>query len=298
MTTVRPPAEPATPATSRRAAPVARGDWRDRYFNRLCVSVLVAFAAIWLLPLIWAAVTSIRPEGEIAAEPASWWSDNWTLEAYRAVLGAGNIYVWYLNSAITASLTAFFSVIVCSMAGFAIARVRYRGKRLAVGLILAGLLIPPQVLIVPMFEQFNALNLLNTYWAMIIPAVPTPIAVFVFASFFAGLPDELADSARVDGASWFRVYRQVFMPLCRPAASAVAIFTFVWSWNSFLWPLLVVTNPDVMTIPVGLATVQSAFGLQYAQIMASALLGALPLVVVFLFFQRRIVEGIANTGIK
>lgn len=283
---------------NRTTATVARGDWRDRYFDRFCGAVLVVFAAVWVLPLLWAFITSFRPEGEIATDPTSWWSDNWNIDAYRSVIGAGNIYVWYINSAVTATITAALSVIVCSMAGFAIARVRYRGKRIATGLILAGLLIPPQVLIVPMFEQFNTLNLLNTYWAMIIPAIPTPIAVFVFASFFAGLPNELADSARVDGASWFSVYLRVFMPLCRPAASAVAIFTFVWSWNHFLWPLLVVTNPDVMTIPVGLATVQSAFGIQYAQIMASALLGALPLIVVFLFFQRRIVEGIANTGIK
>lgn len=287
---------PSRPAST--PSVVTRGDWRDRYFNRVCLGVLLAFAAIWMLPLVWAMVTSFRPEGEIAAEPVSWWSDNWTLDAYRSVVEAGNIFVWYLNSAVTATLTAVFSVVVCSMAGFAIARVRYPAKRFATGLILAGLLIPPQVLIVPMFEQFNSLDLLNTYWAMIIPAIPTPIVVFVFAAFFAGLPSELADSARVDGASWFRVYLQVFMPLCRPAASAVAIFTFVWSWNSFLWPLLVVTNPDVMTIPVGLETVQSSFGIQYAQTMASALLGALPLVMVFLFFQRRIVEGIANTGIK
>jgi len=281
-----------------RATVVAEGDWRDRYFNRFCLSVLVVFAAVWLLPLIWAVVTSLRPEGEIATNPTSWWSDNWTLDAYRSVIASGTIHVWYLNSAVTAALSAALSVAVCSMAGFAIARIRYRGRRFVTALILCGLMIPPQVAILPMFEQFSALGLLNTYWALVLPALPTPVAVFVFVSFFRGLPDELAESARVDGASWLRVYWQVYLPLCRPAASAVAIFTFVWSWNHFLWPLLVMTSTDLMTIPVGLATVQSSFGIRYAQIMASAVLGALPLIVVFLFFQRRIVEGIANTGIK
>jgi multiple sugar transport system permease protein len=165
-------------------------------------------------------------------------------------------------------------------------------------LVLAGLLIPPQTLIMPQFQEFAGLHLLNTHWALILPSVPTSVAVFVFASFFSGLPGELADSARIDGAGWFRVYSRIFLPLCKPAASAVFIFTFVWSWNNFLWPLLTMTSAEVMTIPVGLNVVQDSYGIRYAQVMASAVLGALPLFAVFLVFQRRIVEGIANTGIK
>jgi multiple sugar transport system permease protein len=122
--------------------------------------------------------------------------------------------------------------------------------------------------------------------------------VFVFASFFDGLPKDLVESARLDGAGWFRIYSRIFMPLCKPAISAVTIFTFVWTWNQLLWPLLVLSSTKLMTIPVGLASVQSAYGIIYGQVMASAVLGALPLIVVFLLFQRRIVEGIANTGIK
>ena len=150
----------------------------------------------------------------------------------------------------------------------------------------------------PLFREFNSVHLLNSYWAVILPQVPTAIAVFVFKQFFDGIPRDLEDAARVDGASSWRVYRTIVMPLSRPAISAVAIFTFVWSWNSLLWPLLVLSNPDLMTIPVGLATVQGSYGIRYADVMASAILGALPLVVVFLLFQRRIVEGIAGTGLK
>jgi multiple sugar transport system permease protein len=133
---------------------------------------------------------------------------------------------------------------------------------------------------------------------VILPQIPTPIAVFVFKQFFDGIPHELEDAAVVDGASRFRIYWRIWMPLSRPAISAVAIFTFVWAWNFFLWPFIVLTGTRVMTIPVGLATVQSAYGIHYAQIMASAILGGLPLLVVFLLFQRRIVEGIAGTGLK
>jgi multiple sugar transport system permease protein len=273
-------------------------DWRARYFNWFCASVLVVFAAIWIIPLLWALDTSLKPDAVIAAQPTSWWSGSWTFHAYRELFNIGNIQTWYLNSFVIALLSAVFAVVACSMAGFAIARTQFRGRRVVYGLIAAGLLIPAQVLIVPMFKEFNYAGLLNTYWVQILPAVAVPIAVIIFASFFSGIPASLADAARVDGASWWHIYRRIYMPLSKPAISAVFIFTFVWKWNDFLWPLLTLTSTRTMTLPVGLSQVSSAFGIQYAEIMASAVLGALPLVVVFLLFQRQIVEGIATTGIK
>jgi multiple sugar transport system permease protein len=273
-------------------------DWRARYFNWFCLSVLLVFAAIWIIPLLWALDTSLKPDGVIAAHPTSWWSGSWTVHAYQELFNIGNIQVWYLNSFVISLLSAVLAVVACSMAGFAIARTRFRGRRVIYGLIAAGLLIPSQVLIVPQFQEFNAVHLLNTYWVQVLPAVAVPIAVIIFVSFFNGIPAELAEAAHVDGASWWRIYRTIYMPLSKPAISAVFIFTFVWKWNDFLWPLLTLTNTRTMTLPVGLSQVSSAFGIQYAEIMASAVLGALPLIVVFLLFQRRIVEGIATTGIK
>jgi multiple sugar transport system permease protein len=260
--------------------------------------VLLVFAAIWIIPLLWALDTSLKPDAIIAAHPTSWWSGTWTLHAYQTLFDLGNIQTWYLNSFVISLLSAVFAVVACSMAGFAIARTRFTGRRVIYGLIAAGLLIPPQVLIVPQFQEFNAAGLLNTYWVQVLPAVAVPIAVVIFVSFFSGIPAELAEAARVDGASWWKIYRTIYMPLSKPAISAVFIFTFVWKWNDFLWPLLTLTNPRIMTLPVGLSQVSSAFGIMYAELMASAVLGALPLIVVFLLFQRQIVEGIATTGIK
>ena len=273
-------------------------DWRVRYFNWFCMSVLVVFGAIWVIPLLFALDTSLKPDGAIALDPTTWWSSSWTLAAYKQVTSFTDIGSWYLNSFIISALSAIFAVVTCSMAGFAIARTRFTGRRIIYGLIALGLLIPPQVLIVPMFDEFNFAHLLNTYWVQVLPAVAVPIAVFIFASFFNGIPDSLAESARVDGANWWHIYRRIYLPLTRPAISAVFIFTFVWKWNDFLWPLLSLTNPKTMTLPVGLSQVSSGFGILYAEQMASAVLGALPLIVVFLLFQRRIVEGIATTGIK
>jgi multiple sugar transport system permease protein len=273
-------------------------DWRARYFNWFCVSVLVVFAAIWLIPLLWALDTSLKPDAIIAAQPTNWWSSTWTLHAYQTLFNVGNIQTWYLNSFVIALLSAVFAVVACSMVGFAIARTRFAGRRIVYALIAAGLLIPPQVLIVPQFQEFNYAHLLNTYWVQVLPAVAVPIAVIIFVAFFTGIPASLAEAARVDGATWWHIYRRIYMPLSKPAISAVFIFMFTWKWNDFLWPLLTLTNPRIMTLPVGLSQVSSAFGIQYAEIMASAVLGALPLIVVFLLFQRQIVEGIATTGIK
>ena len=273
-------------------------DWRARYFNWFCGSVLVVFAAIWVIPLLWALDTSLKPDAVIAAQPTSWWSGSWTFHAYQELFNIGNIQTWYLNSFVIALLSAVFAVVACSMAAFAIARTQFRGRRIIYGLIAAGLLIPSQVLIVPQFNEFNFAHLLNTYWVQVLPAVAVPIAVIIFVAFFTGVPASLAEAARVDGASWWHIYRRIYMPLSKPAISAVFIFTFVWKWNDFLWPLLTLTNTRIMTLPVGLSQVSSAFGIQYAEIMASAVLGALPLIVVFLLFQRQIVEGIATTGIK
>jgi len=269
---------------------------RVKLFNRICAGVLIAFALLWLVPLAWALDTALKPNAETTK--TTWAIENPTLEAFTNTLQNTDILKWYGASFITSAMTALLTVLTASMAAYAISRMRFRYKNVVFWIVLAGIMIPGQVLIVPQFREFSTVNLLNTFWAVILPQVPTAIAVFIFKQFFDGLPKELEEAARIDGASRFRIYRQVVMPLTRPAVAAVAIFTFVFTWNNLLWPLLVLTNPDLMTIPVGLSTVQGAFGIRYADTMASAILGALPLIAVFLLFQRNIVEGIAGTGLK
>jgi multiple sugar transport system permease protein len=277
-------------------ATVTSIDRRVRLFNRVCVGVLVAFALIWLVPLAWALDTALKPNAETTRP--TWLIESPTLASFRTLLSQGDILNWYAASFITSAFTALLTVVTASMAAFALSRMRFRYRRMFFWFILIGIMIPNQVLIVPQFRELGSVSLLNTYWAVILPQIPTAIAVFIFKQFFDGLPRDLDEAARMDGAGFFRTYRQIVMPLTRPVVSAVAIFTFVWSWNNLLWPLLVLTNPKLMTIPVGLATVQGTYGIRYADTMASAILGAVPLVLVFLLFQRRIVEGIAGTGLK
>jgi multiple sugar transport system permease protein len=274
----------------------ALADRRLKLFNRVCAGVLIALALIWLVPIAWTIDTALKPNAETITP--TWLIENPTFASFTTLFQQGDILNWYAASFITSTLTAAFTVLVASMAAFALSRMRFRFRRLAFWFILAGIMVPQQVLVIAQFREFSAIHMLNTYWAVILPQIPTAIAVFIFKQFFDGIPRDLEDAARVDGAGFFRIYSRIVMPLSRPVIAAVAIFTFVFSWNNLLWPLLVLSNPKLMTIPVGLATVQGTYGIRYADTMASAILGALPLVLVYLFFQRRIVEGIAGTGLK
>ncbi|MEN3358722.1 MAG: multiple sugar transport system permease protein [Mycobacteriales bacterium] len=282
--------------TSTAGVTVAQLNWRASLFNRICVGVLIACALLWLVPLAWAADTSLKPNADTTR--TTWLIHNPTLGAFSDALRDTDMLKWYGASFITSALAAAFTVVTASLAAYALSRMRFRHKNLVFWFVLAGIMIPGQVLIVPQFREYGSVHLLNTFWAVFLPQVPTAVAVFVFKQFFDGLPKDLDEAARIDGASPLRIYRQVIMPLSRPAVAAVTIFIFVTTWNNLLWPLLVLTNPDLMTIPVGLATVQGAFGIRYADTMATAILGALPLIAVFLLFQRNIVEGIAGTGLK
>jgi multiple sugar transport system permease protein len=271
---------------------------RGKIASGLALGVLLVLAILWLVPLAWAVDTALKPESETIAIPVSWVSSNFNLDAFGQVLQAGNILRWYFNSTLTSVIITVLVVLLASLAAYSFSRVPFRGSGVLFWVVLAGIMIPPQVLIVPLFTEMDSFGFINTYQGIILPQIASPIAVFIFKQFFDGLPRELEDAALVDGASRFRIYWQIYLPLSRPAMAAVAIFTFVISWNYWLWPFIALTGTDMMTIPVGLATVQSAYGIHNAQIMASAVLGGLPLLIVFLFFQRQIVQGIAGTGLK
>ncbi len=281
--------------TAGRAAAAADG---ARLFNRLCAVCLTLFALLWLVPFVWALVTSLRSDGSITAHPMAPFAGGWSFHAYSYAWDNYPIGSWYVNSLVISTLAVVFTVTFASMAGFALARLRFPGRGAVTALVAAGLMLPTEALVLPQFVEYRQFHLLGTYWAVMLPSVAAPVSVFVFRAFFQGIPVELIEAARLDGASWWRIYSGVCMPICRPATSAVAILTFISSWNAFLWPLLVLSQTKAQTIPVGLASLISPSNIQYAEVMASSVLGFLPLVAVFLLFQRQISQGVATTGIK
>ena len=283
-----------------RKAPAGHDGERQRRTTGSVVALVVAvvLALIWLVPIAWAIATALKPDAETTAVPVSWTGSKETLAAFSKVFSSGSIWRWYFNSLLISTVVTALTVLLCSMAAFAFSRVRFKGREMAYFMLAAGLLVPFQALIVPLFQEISTFGLVDTYWGVILPQIAAPIAVLVFKRFFDGIPGDLAESARLDGASTWRIYWQIWMPLAKPAVAAVGIFTFVTSWNNFLWPFIATSARGLQTIPVGLATVQSSYGAQYAQVMALALLGALPLFVAFVIFQRQIVEGISSTGLK
>ncbi|UYQ66363.1 carbohydrate ABC transporter permease [Streptomyces peucetius] len=286
-------------ASARRTAAAETGGRRVRWTGGRIALLVVALvlAAAWLVPLAWAVATSLKPEAETTSTPLQWIGSRITLDAYTKVWESGDLTRWMMNSAFISLMTTALTVLTCAMAAYGFTRTDFRGRKVLYGLVLAGIMVPPQVLIAPLFTEMVQLGLVDTYWGVILPQVAVPAMVFILVKFFEGVPRELEEAAFVDGAGRWRVFWTIVMPLSRPVLAAVAIFTFISTWNNFLWPFLVTTDPAGMTLPVGLVNVQSSFGVRYAQIMASLVIAGLPLLIVFMLFQRQIVRGIAHTGL-
>ncbi|WP_102194493.1 carbohydrate ABC transporter permease [Microbacterium aurantiacum] len=260
-------------------------------------AVLALLAIGWLLPFLWAVATAFKTETDAASGDPGWiGASGPTIEAFTAILSQGNVYTWAFNSLWTSAAVTLITLAISALAAYAFSRLDFTGRKWLFVVIIASIVVPPQVLIIPLFYQMLMFNMIDTYWGLILPQVVAPAMVFILKRFFDAVPIELEEAARVDGASRFRIFWSIVLPLSRPILASVAIFVFIGAWNNFLWPFLVINDTTLMTLPVGLQTVISAYGVQYAQVMAQAVLAALPLIVVFIIFQKQIVKGVATSG--
>ncbi|MFK0152063.1 carbohydrate ABC transporter permease [Streptomyces sp. NPDC090493] len=257
----------------------------------------VAVSAVFVAPIAAALFTSFKSEAEAAEIPPHWLPKVWTGQAWKALWQTGNITNWFVNSLVVSILVTAVVVTVAALAGYGFARTEFRGRAALMGLVMTGLMISPAVLGVPLFTTVQQMGMVDTYWGMILPQCAPAAMVYILYKFFQGIPRELEEAAFIDGAGRWRIFFTVVVPLSRPSLAAVGIFTFIASWNNFLWPYMVTNNPDLMTMPNGIATVMNSYGIQWAQLMAGGLMAGLPLIVVFVFFQRQIVAGVAHTGL-
>lgn len=267
----------------------------------LFVVALSGFAFIWMIPVIWTFSTAFRPETAIHRDLANLLPMPFTMENWTFVLSASKVVRWFLNSLIVASSHTVLQLTLCSLAAYAFARIPFKGKGVVYPLVLAGLMVPGQATFIPVYLLFASLQLHNTYTALIVPGIASPFAVFLLTQFFKGIPRELEEAAYIDGASRWMIYRRVILPLSIPVLTTLAIFTFLGSWNDYLWPLVSATKDDVMTITVGLRNLSASWGFvnYFGRIMAASWVAAVPIVIFFLIFQRKIVAGIQLTsGIK
>ncbi|MET7688193.1 carbohydrate ABC transporter permease [Streptomyces sp. NPDC005483] len=257
----------------------------------------VAVSAVFVAPIAAALFTSLKSEAEAAEIPPHWLPKVWTVQAWKALWETGNITNWFINSLVVSVCVTSVVLTVSALAGYGFARTEFRGKNVLMGIVMSGLMISPAVLGVPLFTTVQQMGMVDTYWGMILPQCAPAAMVYILYKFFQGVPRELEEAAFIDGAGRWRVFFTIVVPLARPSLAAVGIFTFIASWNNFLWPYMVTNNPDLMTMPNGIATVMNSYGIQWAQLMAGGLMAGLPLIIVFVFFQRQIVAGVAHTGL-
>ena len=287
------------PAPHTAAAAAVRKPRKKITAGKAAVTAVAALLAVlWLVPFAWATVTAFKSETDAAAPKVSWIPPSgFTADAFVKVFQDGNIPLWTWNSLYTSAAITVITLVISALVAYALSRIDFRGKKILMTVIIASIIIPPPVLMIPLFYQMVAMRMIDTSWAVILPQVIHPAMVFVLKKFFDQIPRELEEAAVMDGASRMRIFTRIILPLSRPILAAVAIFVFISAWNNFLWPFISTNDGSILTLPVGLQTIKSAYGIQYAQNMASALLAALPLILVFLFFQRQIIKGVATTGL-
>ncbi|MEU9152285.1 carbohydrate ABC transporter permease [Streptomyces sp. NPDC048417] len=277
------------------AVPHRKSTWTP---SQIVLTLLgAAVSVVFLAPLAWGLFTSLKSETEAVEVPPHWLPEHWTGQAWRALFDTGNITDWFVNSLVVSVCVTSIVLFVSALAGYGFARTEFRGKGPLLALVMSGLMVSPAVLGVPLFTTVQQMGMVDTYWGMILPQCAPAAMVYILYKFFQGVPRELEEAAFIDGAGRWRVFFTIVLPLSRPSLAAVGIFTFIASWNNFLWPYMVTNNPDLMTMPNGIATVMNSYGIQWAQLMAGGLMAGLPLIVVFVFFQRQIVAGVAHTGL-
>lgn len=273
---------------------------RDSFTIKTCIYLfLVAGALTMALPYVWMLITSIKPLSEIQSYPPSFLVKNPTIEPYKDLFKMVPMARYLFNSLFVAGSITLFNVFATSLAGYAFAKHRFWGRDKLFFVFLASLMVPWQVNIIPGFVIVKNLGWLNTYKGLIIPSAAwCAFGIFLNRQFIYSIPNDFIDAAKIDGCSEFMVYRKVILPLIKPVLGTLAIFTFLQQWNNFVWPLVITNTSEMRTIPLALAVLTGQFGANFGMVMAGAVVSTLPMLVVYLVFQKYLIKGIALTGLK
>ena len=275
---------------------------RKRKISPIEQIVVHAVLFIWLLisviPFIWMVSTSFKGPGEIFVFPPKWIPRAPTFQNYIDLFQEVNFGRPFLNSVIVSLSTTFLSVLIATMAGYGFAKFNFKNKNVLFLVILGTIMVPGQITMIPVFLLLTQFNLLNTYWGLILPAIANAFNIFFMRQFISGIPDELIEAAKMDGAHEGWIFFKVILPLSKPAMAAITIFTFTGSWNNFLWPLIIATDESMYTLPVAVSVLGGQYTENIAMQMAGSVIVILPLIVVFLFTQKYFIKGITFTGLK
>ena len=287
------PARPALPpivpgAGGRRA----RGAWWVYLLLTLGILLMVG-------PFLWMLLGSLKPQAEFLVNPPTFLPKAPTTDNYERLFSQLDFPRFFFNSSLIALVVTVGNILFCPMLGYALAKLNWRGKRLIMGVVLATLMVPAGITLIPNFILMRNLGLVNTYPGLILPFLVGPFGVFLTRQFMYSIPDELLEAARIDGAHEWRIFWQVVMPITVPVLATLGILTFLGSWNSFIYPLVMAQEPAMYTLPVALATFATGqYQADHGMLMAGSVVLVLPVLIIFVLFQRWITEGIATTGLK
>ncbi len=264
----------------------------------MVTAVLALCSVAMVSPFVWELLTSMKSLGEATHVPPVIAPAEWRWDNYGRVFDAIPFGHQFLNTVIVTVLRVAGQLLFCSLAAYAFARLRFRGSNVLFALCLSILMVPPQLYVIPQYQIMASLGWLNTLQALTVPGLFSAFGVFLLRQFFLALPRELEDSARIDGCNPVQVYWYIMLPLVRPGLMALGVLTTIWSWNELLWPLIVNTDPDKMTLSAGLASLQGQRLTDFPVLMAGALMASLPMIVLFSVMQRQFIASIATTGMK
>ena len=269
-----------------------------RLIDAACWLALVAGAVVMIFPIYWMLATAVRPHAEIFEAVARLVPSSFSWSNFHAVLTRYPVLTWVNNSVIIAVVAVVLTVFINLLCGYTFAKFHFPGRDILFFAILGALMVPIQVILVPEFLIVSWLGLLNSHFGVILPRAAEAFGIFMVRQFMVSIPDELIEAARLDGAGEFTIFFRIVLPLSKPIIAVLVIFTFMWRWNDFAWPLVALTDQNMFTIPLGLNLLRGEVNPDWGNVMALAILSLLPMLVIFLAFQRYLVQGIASTGLK
>ena len=264
-----------------------------------CTLFTLVTALAWIFPIYWITITSLKSEDQTIVVPPSFipWPPNF--DSFIYVLQTSPFIRWYLNTIFVSVTVTFFSILFALMCGYALSQLEFPGRKVVYTSILVGFMLPFSALAVPLFMMLNHLKLVNTFAGLILPQIVVPLSVIVFKQFFDDVPRDFRDAALIDGANNWRILFRVYLPLNWNITWAMSIVTFIGTWNNFFWPLIITNSTPMLTIPVGMTQIQLAYGVQFAEICATAVLASIPTAAAYILFQKRVTQGVmAVAGIK
>lgn len=260
--------------------------------------LLVVGAGIMFFPVYWMFATAVRPKDEVFSGAAGLIPSSFVWQNFTDAIGRVPFLSWTANSLIITVFAVIITVTINLLCGYAFAKFRFAGRDILFLAVLSALMIPFQVIIVPLFLVVSELGLLSDYWGVILPRAAEAFGIFMVRQFMVSIPDELLEAARIDGASELKIFFKIVVPLSKPIIAVLVIFTFMWRWNDFALPLIVMMKHEMYTVQLGLNLLRGQFNTEWSMIMAIALLSLVPMLIIFTFFQRYFVQGISGSGLK